>query len=217
MIIQMTRLPNFRTRTIGVALTALLLAGSATGARAQAGSANPISVSANALRRSTYGALLPNTEVKPETRSEKLEITLKNTTEERYSNLTVRCCIFEKELQSHKVTVALHQELPIALPGKATVIITSEVARVVFTAAHELTTRQRSLRRGEPDVVTVTPVKAAGQEFAGYGIEVRQANLDLGQLAGPHHSTNLVLGRLFSGRELTNQFAAAFAGPAPAE
>ena len=204
--------PCHDLRVVGVVIFALLLVGRVAGVLAQASPADPINIAVSTGRHTTYGSIIPFTDGRPEIRTEKLEITLKNTTPESYADLTVRCCIFQKDVQTHKLAVALQHETVISLPAAATLIVTSEVASSTFLPAHNLIVKQRPVRRGDPDVILTTPVKASGNEFAGYGIEVRQNNLAAGEFYGPRHSTNLVLGQLFSAVDLTNQFKTAFSG-----
>ena len=183
---------------MGLAITALLLTGTAPAVRSQTALVYPISVTASTEDHTTHGAGIPNTTAKPETRTEKLFISLQNTTQQNYSNLTVRYCIFDKDVQSQKIAVALQHELPINLPSLAALILTSQVASITYTPNHEKITKPKPTKKGETETVKETPVKAAGKEFAGYGVEVRQSTLAVGQL--------------FSSLDRTNQFTKAFSG-----
>lgn len=215
--------PRLSSRTVSVAITAFLLAGSAAVVLAQTRPVNPIDITVTPVKRTTYGAVIPQTNVTPETRTEKLKITLQNMTKESYSDLTVRYCIFEQDVQNQKIGVALQHDTPITIPALTTLIITSQVANITYTPTYTpttyttTTTKQKATKKGGPATVTTTPVNAApvnasGKQFAGYGIQVLQTNLVAGQYFGPLHSTNLIVGQLFSSTDLTNQFKAAFKG-----
>jgi len=180
------------------ALFALLLAGAAVAVRSQSNPVNPIDIKVNVLDHTAYGSVIPNTTIKPETRTEKLDLLIQNTTRQSYANLLVRYCIFDQDIQNQKIAVALQHETPIALPAAAALILTSQVASISYTPNHTIATKPKPTKKGAPEAAKETPVKAAGKQFAGYGIQVVQTNL------------NLVIGQLFSSPDLTNQFNTAF-------
>ena len=179
-----------KLRIVGIAASGLLLAGSLAGVLSQTSPA-PINISVNTLKRTSA-----KTAATPETLTEKLEIMLQNPPLQSYSNLTLRYCIFDKDVQSHKIAVAQKNEVAVTLPATAMLTITSEVASIHYTPTHEITVKQHTAKKGEPQPVKETAIKAEGKEFAGYGVEVLQASL--------------VVGQLFSPLERTNQFNTAF-------
>jgi len=172
----------------------------------------PITVTVTSEKRTTYGAMIPKTNIQPETRTEKLKITLQNLTHENYSDLIVRCCLFAKDVRTEAISVVAQQETPISLPAATTLVITSNFASITYTPQHDIGHKQRPVKKGEPEESFDKVVKAVGQEFVGHGIEVRQTNLAGGQFFGPLHSKNIVIGQLFSSLNLTSQFQAAFTG-----
>lgn len=184
------------TQTAGWVLAAwLLLAGAA--ALAQAGRMYPINLIVSPDNHIAYGGLIPDSNTRQETRTEKLVMTLQNTTGLSYSNLTVRYCLFAKDVQTQKIAVALKHETPLVIPTVATLTITSAVASITYKPEHELAdTIYRINRRGGSELIREAAVKAAGEEFAGYGIEVRQGDL--------------VIGQSFTSLDRTNEFKAAF-------
>ena len=192
--------PCLKLRLIRVALTILLLAGTTAVVRSQTSLGNPITIKVNTDNFTTYAST--NKNVKIEMRTEKLEITLQNTTSQSYSDLTLRYCIFDKDVHSQKIAVALQHETPVTLAAHVTLTLTSEVASIIYTPTHS--TPSTSQKAGAKE----STVKASGKEFAGYGVEVRQGNQAGGQYFGPQHSTAPVLGQLFTSLDLTNQFNA---------
>ena len=200
------------SRTVQGALILLLLAGLAPQGRAQTSSTRPLNVLVTPEDHAANGPVLPNTSVKSETRTEKLNIAVQNTTRQSYSILIMRYCIFDQEVQNQKIAVAHQHETLITLPAFATLVITSQVASVSHTPSHVISTKQKAVKKGEPEIVKETPVKATGQIFAGYGVQVIQTNLALDAQSHPAHLPQLVVGQLFSTLDLTNQFKAAFSG-----
>ena len=184
-------------RSIRVAMTLLLLTGATAVVHSQSSPVKPINITVSPDDHTTYGAVLPNTTIKPETRTEALDIVLQNLSRQSLSNLTVRYCIFAQDVQSQKIAVALQHETPCALLTTASLSLTSAVASIIYTPEHTVTTKQKAIKKGT-ETTKDTAVKAAGKAFAGYGIQVLQTNL------------NLVVGQLFSSPDLTNQFKTAF-------
>ena len=199
---------SFAAQTIRMTSLALLLVGPVTVGQSQT---YPISVKVSPDDHSANGAAIPNTTVKTETRTEKLEILLQNTTPASYSNLIVRYCIFDQDVQSQKIASALQHETHITLPAFAGLILTSEVARITYAPSHIVTTKSKSTKKGEPETIKETPVKATGKMFSGYGVQILQPDL-AGPASHPLHATNLIVGLVFSSWDLTNQFKAAFGG-----
>jgi len=185
------------SRTVGVASIILLLASTGKVVLAQISPMNPISIQVNADDHKTSSNSTKH--VRIETRTEKLEITLQNTTQQNYSDLTLRYCIFAKDVNKPKkdgqpqpIDTVLRHATPIVIPKLATLTITSEVASITDTPNQDVPANQKSTRRGERERL----VKASGKEYAGYGVEVLQSNL--------------IIGQLFSSLDLTDQFTAAF-------
>lgn len=174
-------------RIVGIAVTALLLASSVGIVWSQTSPVNPITITVSSKKHTASEGTGPHPNLTSEMRTEKLEITLQNTTAQTYSGLTLRYCIFDKDLHTHKIATALQHESTINLPGAATLTITSEVASIKFEANN----KPHPAKKGGTE-----PAKE--KEFAGYGVELRQADL--------------VVGQLFSPLERTNQFSAAFSG-----
>jgi hypothetical protein len=184
--------PSRRSRTVGRALIFLVLAAAAPVALSQSSPVNPINLTVNPDDHTAYGSVIPNTSVRPETHTEKLCITLQNTTPQSYSNLTVRYCIFDKDVQSHKIAVARKHETTVSINPLGTLTITSAVASISYTPQHEIAIQHPSAKTREK------LVKATGKAFAGYGVELLY--------------TNQVIGQCFNPLERTNQFNAAFSG-----
>ena len=185
--------PLLKSPITGLTMIAFLLAGTAV-VLSETNSGNPIDVTVSTDRHTAYNATIAKTSAAPETRTEKLKITLRNTTSQNFTDLMVRYCIFDKEVQNQKIAAALHDEMPVVLPAHATVTVTSKVASITFTPDHMISTVQRPAQHGAPATTQETPVKALGKESAGYGVEIRQTN------------TDLVVGQAFSPLERTNQF-----------
>ena len=194
-------------------LILLLLAGFAPLGKAQTSSLKPLNVLVIPESHTANGPALPNTTVKSEIRTERLNIAVQNTTRQSYTNLVLRYCIFDQDVQNQKIAIAQQHETLLTLAAFATLSITSPVASLAHTPNHVVSTKQKPAKKGDPETIKETPVKATGKVFAGYGVQVIQLNLGGDAPANPLHATNLVVGQLFSTIDLTNQFKAAFSGP----
>ena len=190
----------------------MLLTGLARHGNAQTSSPKPLNILVTPEDHTANGPALPNTTVKSETRTEKLNIAVQNTTRQSFTNLILRYCIFDQDVQNQKIAIAQQHETLITLGAFATLAITSQVASLTHTPNHVVSTKQKPAKKGDPEITKETPVKATGKIFAGYGVQVIQPNLVVDSQSSLPHATNLVVGQLFSTFDLTNQFKAAFGG-----
>ena len=174
-------------RIVGMTVIAFLLMGSVGGVLSQTSPGNPIMITVSTKKHVASEGSGPHPNLTSEMRTEKLEITLQNPTSQAYSGLTLRYCIFDKDLHTHKIASALQHESSINLPSGATLTITSEVASIKF----EVNNKPHPNKKGGAE-----PAKE--REFAGYGVELLQADVVVGQSVSPQERTNQ-LSAVFSG------------------
>jgi len=200
------------SRAMRGSLILLLLAGFVPPGQSQTSSLRPLNILVTPEGHTASGPALPNTPVRSEIRTEKLNIAVQNTTRQSYTNLILRYCLFDQDVQNQKIAIVQQHERLITVPSFATLMITSQVASLTHTPSHVISLKQKPAKKGEPETIKETPVKATGKVFAGYGVQVIQTNLVDDSQSSLAPATNLVVGQRFSTLDLTNQFKAAFGG-----